>query len=72
MHAEVNHSVSAEIVLKPLVIGGVLRMRREISLEEQTHRITLDAERWLNSYEDVSQLESGDDAPLTGAVARPM
>ena len=64
MHAEVNDRVRLELVLKPFVIRGVLRMRREIALEQQSHRIALHAERRLNADEDVTKLETSDDAPF--------
>ena len=56
VHAKVDNGTRLEIILQPLVVGGILRMRREITLEEQTHRVAFDAERRLNADEHVAEL----------------
>ena len=68
VHSHVQHGIRAEPVflLKPLVVRGVLRMRREISLKEQTHGIPLDAESRLDADEHVADLQSGDERSFPG------
>ena len=68
VHAHVKHGIRAEAVflLEPLVVRGVLRMRGEVTLEEQTHGITLDAESGLDADEHVADLQPGDERPFPG------
>ena len=45
-------------VLQPGVEGRILRMRSEVTLEEQPHGIALQSQGWLDPNPDISQLQA--------------
>lgn len=50
-------------LLEPLVVGDVLRVRREVPLEQQPHRIPLHSQKRLHPQPQVAQLQPGDHQP---------
>ena len=61
MGAAVDHGVSAEIMLEPFVERRILRVWRQVSLEQQTHRVAFDAEQGLDADEHVAKLQARND-----------
>lgn len=57
--------------LHVLVRGAVLRVRGQVPLEEQPHRIALNSEQWLDRDEDVPKLQARHDHLVFGVHARP-
>jgi hypothetical protein len=49
VHPKVDHSVGLVAVLQPLVHCGVLGVRGEVPLEQEPHRVTFEAQKWLNT-----------------------
>ena len=66
VHAHVHHGVRAQPVLEVLVVGGILRVRGEVSLEQQTHGIALHPQRRLHPDEHVAHPEAGHEGTLAG------
>mmetsp|Transcript_12822 Transcript_12822/g.39903 ORF Transcript_12822/g.39903 Transcript_12822/m.39903 type:complete len:344 (-) Transcript_12822:1493-2524(-) len=58
MHAKVDVRVSTPDVLQPVIIRDVLRVRREVALEQQAHRVALDAQQRLHADEDRADLQA--------------
>ena len=55
---QVAHGVRAQAALQPEVERGVLRVRRQVALEEQAHRVALQAERRLHADPHIAKLQA--------------
>jgi hypothetical protein len=57
VHAKVQHCIGRVVMLQPLVEGGILGVRGQITLKEQAHGIALHSQCWLYPYPHVAQLQ---------------
>lgn len=58
MHAKVQHSVRSVLMLQPLVEGCILRVRREVALEQQPHGVSLHSQRRLHADPHIAELHA--------------
>ena len=70
IRTQVAHGVRAQAALQPEVECGVLRVRRQVALEEQAHGVALQAQRRLHAHPHLAQLQAAHHTAPCAHMAR--